>query len=187
MGKAKAGAAWRDKLKKEAKRPIEPGRATLPEDRARNALLDKPVKYRPRHRERAPRVRIDQPEKLSVREVEQRLMRAMQTLRALPDGDRRMLAMRSPWPPYVQEYIDAYGSVVAEEPRFRPTPFDVSDFLVALSWAQHLSKSDWRILWWRSFDLSFGLIAKYIGRSDETARRRYRDTVIDVWCAANNI
>lgn len=120
------------------------------------------------------------------RSVIRRVDRAMKTLRAVPDPERRFQFIHNGWPPYVQEAIDAYGSVESKE-RFRPTPFDVSDYLTALAWCRKLEKNEWRILWWRSFDLSYGLIAKYIGKSDETVRRRYENIITDVWIAANNI
>lgn len=122
-----------------------------------------------------------------IKEVETRVLRAMRTLRAVPDRERRFFIIKSGHPQHVQEQIDAYASVQAMAPRFAPTPFDVSDYLTALSWARHISKNDWRIIWWRSFDLSFGLIANYIGRSDETARRKYKEAIIDVWAAANGL
>lgn len=123
----------------------------------------------------------------SVLEVESRVLRAMRTLRSLPDKERRFFIVKSGHPAHVQEQMDAYASVAAVAPRFSPTPFDVSDYLTALSWARHLPRNDWRLIWWRSFDLSFGLIANYIGRSDETARRKYKEAITDVWAAANGL
>jgi hypothetical protein len=114
-------------------------------------------------------------------------MTAMKTLRALPDKERRFFVVRSTSPEYVQEYIDAYNAIEMIIPEYRPTPADVSDCLVALSWIRHLHKNQWKILWLRSFELSFGLIGKYIGRSDETARKRFDEAVTDAWIAANGI
>lgn len=122
-----------------------------------------------------------------MRDVERRIMRGMQTLRAVPDREKRFFAVRSGFPDYVQEHIDAYASVEAEEPRFRPSPSDVSEYLTSLSWTRHLPSHMWKILWWRSFDLSFGLIGKYLGQSDETARRRFREAITDAWQAANGV
>ncbi|KAA0697695.1 hypothetical protein DTW90_18535 [Neorhizobium sp. P12A] len=112
-------------------------------------------------------------------------MTAMKTLRAMPDKERRFFVMKSSSPDYIREYIDAYDPEDDVQPRFRPTPADVSDYLTALSWVRHLDRAAWRILWWRSFDVSFGLIGKKIGRSDETARKRYETAVTDAWIAAN--
>ncbi|ABS68853.1 hypothetical protein Xaut_3625 [Xanthobacter versatilis] len=138
-------------------------------------------------REKAPRASAIPRAPVSTEDVERRVMRAMKTLRALPDKEARFHRVQSQWPSHVQEAMDAYGSVEAVIPRFNPTPFDVTDCLHALTWVRHLEKNDWKILWWRSFELSFGTIAMYIGRSDETARRRYRDIMIDVWTAANGL
>lgn len=109
----------------------------------------------------------------------------MKTLRAVPDKERRFFIVKSSSPDYVREYIDAYDPDDDAMPRFQPTPADVSDYLTALSWVRHLDKAAWRILWWRSFDVSFGLIGKNIGRSDETARKRYETAITDAWIAAN--
>lgn len=172
--------------RKRAGRPVtEPGRARLPEDVIRNRNMDSGPRRGARKREPAPRVKVKPDRKVDILEVERRIIRAMKTLRSLPDRERRFHTVGSAWPPYAQEAMDAYASVEAIAPRFNPSPFDVSDFLTALSWARHLPKKDWDILWWRSFELSFGVIAEYIGRSDETARRRYRDIMVDVWCSAN--
>lgn len=130
---------------------------------------------------------VDDNAQLSMRDVEDRLIRAMRTLRAVPDRERRFFVVKSGMPEHIQQQIDAYASVEAVAPRFQPTPFDISDYLRALSWARHLPKHQWKIVWWRSFNLSFGLIAQYIGRSDETARRKYREAITDVWSAANGI
>jgi len=110
----------------------------------------------------------------------------MKTLRALPDREKRFFVVKSSSPDYVREYMDAYDPDNDIAPRFNPTPSDVSDCLTALSWVRHLDKKAWQVLWWRSFDVSFGLIAKYIGRSDETARKRFEEAVTDAWIAVNN-
>jgi hypothetical protein len=112
-------------------------------------------------------------------------MTAMKTLRAVPDKERRFFIVRSSSPDYIRDYIDAYDPEADTQPRFQPTPADVSDYLTALSWVRHLDLAAWRILWWRSFDVSFGLIGKKIGRSDETARKRYETAITDAWIAAN--
>jgi hypothetical protein len=121
------------------------------------------------------------------REVEERILRGMKTLRALPDHERRFFLVKSGYPDFLQDHMDAYASVEAGVPRFRPTPMDVSDYLRALSWVRHLSREKWQLIWWRSFDFSFGLMAKYRGQSDETTRRHYREAVTDAWIAANGM
>lgn len=170
------------KRKPGVKPSLVPGMAQLPENQewVTGQMHLRRVKYEP-HTAKA------EHEVVSMLDVETRLLRAMQTVRALPDRERRFFVVKSGHPDYVQEHIDAYASVEAIAPRFKPSPADVSDCLRALSWARALQKPAWKIVWWRSFGLSFGLIAKYIGRSDETARRQYKEAIIDAWAAANRL
>ena len=126
------------------------------------------------------------PDDLTNRSVEHRVLRACKTLRAIPDKERKFLngpAQGSIWKQVVQEFW-SYNSE-EEQLKFRPKPFDVSDYLVALSWCTVLEKQEFRYIWWRSFDnVSFSVIAARIGRSDETARRRYEDAMRKVWYEA---
>lgn len=127
---------------------------------------------------------------ISVDEVARRLMLACKTIRALPDTDHRFLRGGDPvtsWLPVVRDFMDAYDAEEARIPKFRPSPRDVSDVLVALGWCRLLSKNEFRLIWWHSFDnVSFATIAARIGRSDETARTRYRDAILKAWSEANS-
>lgn len=123
---------------------------------------------------------------LTVRGVEQRLLRACQTLRAVPDPDRRFQWVGTAWPEIVRSVEDAYGYTDERVPRFRPSPTDVSDYLRVLAWARVVEWRDFRLVWWRSFDISFRHIGLRIHKSDETARRQYRDTILRIWHEANN-
>lgn len=169
------------KATRERKKKPEAGRARLDEDRGfvtgRMSLKVPETAIR--------RPAVTETESVSLLDVEARLLRAMQTLRAMPDRERRFFIVKSGHPSHVQEYIDAYAAAEIKPPRFQPSPADVSDYLRVLSWTRCLDKNAWKIVWWRSFDVSFGKIARYIGRSDETARRRYKEAVVDVWGAAN--
>ena len=183
--KAYSRAAKLDVKRKRGRRTKtnDPGRAILPEDRQyQNFTLHF---ERGERKQVAPQIKGS--EKISRSEAKDRILTAMKTIRALPDKERRFFVVKSSGPEYVQEYIDAYASVEAIAPKFRPTPFDVSDCLNALSWLRHLKKSSWQIVWWRSFDISYGQIAEYIGRSDETARKRFEEAITDAWAAANGI
>lgn len=122
---------------------------------------------------------------VNIVDVERRFLRSCKTLRAVPDRERRFHQVESCWPEFVREVSEAYGYTEATMPKFRPTPFDVSDMLTALAWARALQDNEFRLAWWRSFDLSFGQISRRIGRSDETARRHYRDVMIKLWTRAN--
>lgn len=121
---------------------------------------------------------------ITVRAVERRLMRAMKTVRALPDREHRFQRGGQPNRcniAVVQEYMDAYGREEEHGPPFRPTAADVSDMLTALDWLRGLEKNECKLLWWRSFEVSFRVIAARLGRSDETARTRYRDALLKAW------
>jgi hypothetical protein len=161
-----------------------PGRGILDEDRVRRVALATRRNKRFK-RQRGPL--STETGQYARSDVEDRILRAMKTLRALPDNERRFFVFRSGHPPHVQEQIDAYASVEATVPRFRPTPADVSGYLTSLSWVRHLPRNQWQLIWWRSFELSFGLMAKYTGQSDETVRRHYREAVTDAWVAANGL
>lgn len=122
---------------------------------------------------------------IDILDVEKRFLRACKTCRALPDRERRFHRVCGGWPEIVRDAAEAYGYSDATLPRFRPTPFDVSDMLTALAWARGLQPTEFRLAWSRSFDLSFGQIGRKIGRSDETARRYYKDVIVKVWANAN--
>lgn len=122
---------------------------------------------------------------IAITEVQTRILRACKTIRALPDRERRFFQIESGWPDYVRDVSEAYGYNDATLPRFRPTPADVDDCLPALAWARVLDKKDFRIVWLRSFELSFGTIGRVIYKSDETARRYYKDVMLKLWVEAN--
>lgn len=123
----------------------------------------------------------------TVVDIERRLLRACRTLRALPDPDKKYQWVGSAWPEMVRSSEDAYGYSEAIMPRFRPTPVDVSDYLTALSWAREFEWEEFRFVWWRSYDLSFGQMAARIHRTDERARQIYRDVLLRIWAVANKI
>ena len=177
------------KRKQRVGRPIkenglpQPGRARLPED-AGWVFNKSTLKSQGAHTT-APKIVSSC--RVPRSDVERRLLTAKKTIRALPDLERRFFIIKSTSPDYIHEYMDAYNSVEEIAPKFKPTPSDISDCLVALAWIRHLPKKSWQILWWRSFELSYGLIARYIGRSDETARKRFEEAITDAWAAANGL
>lgn len=121
---------------------------------------------------------------LCVAEVERRVLRACQTIRALPDQERKFQVYPNLWPEIVQEIADAYGYTEAIIPRFKPTPADVSDCLFALAWFRNIPRREWKIIWWRSFDMSFHQMSLRLGRTPENARKRYRTVLVDLWIVA---
>lgn len=172
----------------------QPGRQALPENsiisdgnmhgiitRGRNYLSLRP------EQPKRPGPKVSGNARLSRADVWGKLESAMRTLRAMPDRERRFFAVKSGYPDFVRDYIDAYASADAIAPRYQPSPQEVSEYLDILAWTRHLEQRDWKLLWWRSFGLSFGIIADYIGRSDETARKRFENALTDVWTAANGI
>ena len=116
--------------------------------------------------------------------IEGRILTALKTLRALPDPDARVLAQFKgqavSWPEVVHEHGQAYGYGEVKARPFRPSPRDVSRMLGDLAWLQGIDKPLFRLIWWRSFDLPFSFIGARIGRSPETARRRYREAIMEV-------
>ena len=125
--------------------------------------------------------------RVELLDAERRFLRACKTIRALPDREKRFLKYESAWPDFVRDHNEAYGYAEPDLPRFRPTPFDVGDVLDALAWARVLQQNEWKLAWMRSFELSFKTIGRSIGRSDETARRYYRDVMLKVWVEANTL
>lgn len=122
---------------------------------------------------------------LLVTDVERRLLRSCKTLRALPDREARFHVVRSHWPETKDDPDEAYGYTEETLPKFRPSPSDVSDFLIALSWIRGIPRREFNLVWWRSFGVSFKHIGIRIGRSDDTARARYKDVILGAWYAAN--
>lgn len=118
-------------------------------------------------------------------EVEKRILRACQTLRALPDPDARFQQFKGFWPEVLRSTDDAYGYTEVTHPKFRPTPFDVSDYLNALAWARALERKEWRLIWWKSKGLSFRAIGFRIHKSADTAHRWYYDAIRRLWYSAN--
>lgn len=161
----------------------EPGRVPLSEDTIGRAPTQVFRLYA--EAPKVPGPKVNGGRKLSRKEVWEKLESAMRTLRAMPDRERRFFAVKTGWPDFVHDYIDAYGAVEEYEPKFEPSPAQISEYLDALAWARHLERREWQMLWWRSFGVSFGIIARKIGRSDEAARKRFENALTDVWIAAN--
>ncbi|MCP5005526.1 MAG: hypothetical protein GY941_16545 [Planctomycetes bacterium] len=116
--------------------------------------------------------------------VQTRLMRALKTIRVLPDKESRFQSYRTAWPEFARQFMDAYGSEQSMK-RFRPTPFDVGDCLTALSWMNHIPQPDIKHIYWRSEGVSYRQVAEKIGRSHETARKRFEHVMVGVWQNAN--
>jgi len=119
---------------------------------------------------------------IPYKEVEERLLRACRTLRALPDKDRPRV-LKTYWPITADDEV-AYGYNDAAMPKFRPSPADVSDMLPALDWTQGMPKKEFRFIWWRSCGCSFGRMADFIHKSHDTARNCYIEAMRNAWYRA---
>ncbi len=124
-------------------------------------------------------------EEINILDIEKRIIRALKTIRVLPDPEARFMTYRTAWPEFPQDFMDAYNSDEVRQ-RFKPSPFDVGDCLTALSWLRGIQPHDTRFIHWRSHEVSFRQIGDKIGTSDETARTRYRDAMVRVWANANS-
>jgi len=117
-----------------------------------------------------------------IDDVERRVIRACKTIRALPDPDAAFLyASVTLQLPIIHDEWFAFEIDSEERPRFSPTPFDVSDVLVALGWCNDLERRDFKLVWWRSLDWSFRQMGLKLGQHKQTAFRRYRDIMLTVW------
>jgi Domain of unknown function (DUF6362) len=114
--------------------------------------------------------------------VESRILRACKTIRAWPDKERRGVTGAGIWRQAVTDWSESgFEDYV---PRFQPSGFDSGDCLDALEWLRGISPPSFRLIWWRSFDVSFVKIAGKIGRCERTARRRYEEAICGVWMTA---
>lgn len=121
---------------------------------------------------------------ISEAEVETRVHRAMKTLAVLPDAEASWLVRMGDIP---RALIDEPGDEAQDRPpRFRPTPFDISDYLTALAWVNPLPGPQQRLINYRAFDIPWKTIAERIGQSETTARHRYRAAISNCWCAASH-
>lgn len=169
------------KIKNRRKNTNEPGRAALWED----SNISTATMHFERGEHWRPAPMVKGVERASREEVETRLLRAVKTINAIPDKERRFFIQGNGMPEYVQEYVHAYAADEVKGPRFEPTPSDVDDCLTALSWMQHLEKRYRKVIKARAYGFSYAQIGEKIGRSKQTAKNWYCDALTDVWIAAN--
>jgi DNA-binding CsgD family transcriptional regulator len=130
-------------------------------------------------------------------QVAQRITRALLTCKYMADPEFRFLAAgsRVAWPQYVYDGEDRkaqaenQSNLDAAPPRFRPTARDLSQLDEAMAWFRVMNldaaacaaavragklplSPDQRLIWWRATGRSTATVARYLGVSDETARRR---------------
>lgn len=116
--------------------------------------------------------------------LEVRVLTALKTLRAVDDPDTKILRQFDgravSWPEVVRSEHEGYGYDLPRVRAFKPTPKDVSRMLDDLALLNGLEKRHFRMIWWRSLELPFSFIAARIARSDETARRWYKNALVEV-------
>jgi DNA-directed RNA polymerase specialized sigma24 family protein len=118
---------------------------------------------------------------LSPAAVESRILRALQTLWVMPDRERKFLygsLAHSMW----NEARDPgdYADDEPARPRFKPSQFDVTDYLDALEWLRGLKSPEVRLIRFRSRGLSYAQIGDRIGRDQRTAKKRYSEALAKV-------
>jgi DNA-directed RNA polymerase specialized sigma24 family protein len=118
-------------------------------------------------------------------EVIESFFRAVKTLQVLPDRERGFFQLRSGWPSYVREFMDAYDPNESPPERFEPTPHDVSVFLDVLAWGKDLDRKARQIIIWRAAGASYRTIGSLLDVSYETARQRFEDAINQIWATAN--
>lgn len=113
------------------------------------------------------------------------LRRAVLTLAALPDRDKRYLASleRSSLPEPLGDDKLAYGYHAPRTRRFKPTPADISRCLDVLSWLTWLESQpggdrDVKIIVAKAFGAPMWRIGQQFDRSEQTIRRWYDGAVM---------
>lgn len=124
---------------------------------------------------------------MTSEQVEDALHRAILTLDAVMDPDRRYVRNRTTrWPEVKSEMQEAYGWEPVRRTRYEPTRRDIDCFLDILDWIKLAdAKQHYALLRQRAYGASWRRIADRRGRSDQYWRRRYRDVVGAITEAVN--
>lgn len=156
------------------------------------------------------------PETVTLEDTERRVLRAIRTLRCVRDPEAAYLTAgsRAMWPAILREWSDLLAQ--AENPEtdrpvlwpFRPTRFDLGDYLTALGWVTALSQlsskrrprrrrkgqenwpqdADQELLWLVAHEFDFRSIARrgrFRGTNEQQLRRRYETVITNCWRIAN--
>lgn len=121
--------------------------------------------------------------RFDIKEVETRIHRAIKTLYAVPDRDARYRQRLKSYWPETFDPLDYPKALMSG--RFSPTPKDIDRYLDDLEWLRALDSRDAKIIFGYVGGASFGRMAAWFGRSDETVRRWYRDAMKRLWARAN--
>lgn len=130
----------------------------------------------------------------SLKEIQERLYEAINTLAMLPDRERRYIYHKlSSWPDTLKEKVDvmalalerlAKGDIKPyddlEEDRPVPSPEAITRMDEALPWLTWLSDREFLIVTLRAKEVSWGRIAARFGRSDTTVQTWHNNGVHEV-------
>jgi hypothetical protein len=128
---------------------------------------------------------------LTLKRVSIRMIRAHKTLRVQPDAEARFRRdMKAAWPTFRQDWWHAWetwndpgtrAKVDADWRKFRPTGFDVDDFLPALAWLRGVAHDDWQFLKWDAFGYAASDMAVAAKCTEAEAKRRTAASYLGVW------
>ena len=130
---------------------------------------------------------LSEDDKEAIIYVGGRLRRAILTLTAVPDKDRKWIySERSSWPEIVRAVEDAYGYQAVKRPKFRPTSRDVDEMLPALDWLAWLGcqkdgKREVAIIWARALGTPWWKLAERYGKSEKQVRRWQDGAITAIW------
>ena len=114
----------------------------------------------------------------TAEDVQARLARAAETLRALRVSGMRPGGHRNTWPDVVQDFWDAYGDNEKEPRRGTPSSRAIDEMDEVIGWLFWLDDRNARIVvWGKAMGIKTGKIADRLGVHRETARRWYREAV----------
>lgn len=114
--------------------------------------------------------------------IEEALHRAILTLDAVADPDRRYLRARvTSWPAIKHDLSETLEWEPVRNTRFQPSRQDIDEFLERLDWITLAGrKGDYSLFRQRAYGVSWRRIADRRGRTDHYWRRRYLKALADV-------
>lgn len=128
---------------------------------------------------------------LTLKRVATRLIRAHKTLRVQPDPEARFQRdMKAAWPTFRQDWWHAWetwndqttrAKMDSDFRKFNPTPADVSDYLIALTWLKGVDRADWQFLRWDAFGYAPSDMAIAAKCDEGEAKRRVAAGYLGAW------
>jgi hypothetical protein len=115
--------------------------------------------------------------------IEALFHRAVLTLGAVEDPDLKFFRVRTAWPKFRHEYLDAYWAEEEPEDTFQPDRRDLDQYLTVLSWGRSLDHGAWQIVTSRAQGYSWTGIADRLRISPAQVEPRYH-AALDMVCRA---